>query len=266
MAAEAEKLKLRIHELQSELQKRDHEDRSNNLKNSEGYQGLVNKYTQELSVQQEQILKLERSIVARESQIKVVTKDLEEQRSEAIELNRKLTQVTGENDKLKAEAVKMVVDIEALRKSTSQTEVKEKLLSDQLNKKERLCMDAESSMKHLTRTLEDLKSNFEGAKQHSELVMADNDQLRAENRTLNSNIEAYKKQTESLRSFIEELEINNKELVRFIDNRTFVQANDYKAKVASVLNRPRQGGQAVQASTNMQAPQQLAEVNKNTSH
>ena len=36
-------------------------------------------------------------------------------------------------------------------------------------------MDAESSMKHLTRTLEDLKSNFEGAKQHSELVMADND-------------------------------------------------------------------------------------------
>ena len=103
-------------------------------------------------------------------------------------------------------------------------------------------MEAESSMKHLTRTLEDLKSNFEGAKQHSELVMADNDSLRAENRTLNSNIEVYKKQTESLRSFIEELEINNKELVRFIDNRTFVQANDYKAKVASVLNRPRQGG------------------------
>ena len=67
MAAEAEKLKLRIHELQSELQKRDHEDRSNNLKNSEGYQGLVNKYTQELSVQQEQILKLERTVVARES-------------------------------------------------------------------------------------------------------------------------------------------------------------------------------------------------------
>ena len=106
-------------------------------------------------------------------------------------------------------------------------------------------MDAESSMQHLTRTLEDLKTNFEGAKQHSELVMADNDQLRAENRTLNCNIEVYKKQTESLRSFIEELEINNKELVRFIDNRTFVQANDYKTKVASVLNRPRQGGSAV---------------------
>ena len=30
-------------------------------------------------------------------------------------------------------------------------------------------------MEHLTRTLEDLKSNFEGAKHHSELVMADND-------------------------------------------------------------------------------------------
>ena len=155
----------------------------------------------------------------------------------------------------------MVVDIEALRKSTSQTEVKEKLLSDQLNKKEKLCMDAESSMKHLTRTLEDLKSNFEGAKQHSELVMADNDQLRAENRTLNSNIEVYKKQTESLRSFIEELEINNKELVRFIDNRTFVQANDYKSKVASVLSRPpRQGCSAVQAST------QLGEENEDISH
>ena len=66
-AAEAEKLKLRIHELQSELQKRSQEDRSNDLKNSEGYQGLVNKYTQELSVQQEQILKLERTVVARES-------------------------------------------------------------------------------------------------------------------------------------------------------------------------------------------------------
>ena len=64
----------------------------------------------------------------------------------------------------------------------------------------------------------------------------------------------YKKQTESLKAFIEELEINNKELVRFIDNRTFVQANDYKTKVASVLSRPRQGGSAVQASTNMVAP------------
>ena len=47
-----------------------------------------------------------------------------------MEINRKLTQVSLENEKLKAEAVKMVADIEAMRKSSSQTEVKEKLLSD----------------------------------------------------------------------------------------------------------------------------------------
>lgn len=44
---------------------------------------------------------------------------------------------------------------------------------------------------------------------------------------------------ESLRQFIDELEANNKELVRFIDNKNFLQANDYKTKVAKLLSQQR---------------------------
>ena len=66
--------------------------------------------------------------------------------------------------------------------------------------------------------------------------MAENDSLRAEIRGLTGNVEVYSKQLENLRQFIEELEGNNKELVRFIDNKNFLQANDYKTKVASLLS------------------------------
>jgi len=38
-----------------------------------------------------------------------------------------------------------------------------------------------------------------------------------------------------LRSFIDELEANNKELMRFIDRKNIVQANDYKTKVVGLL-------------------------------
>ena len=83
----------------------------------------------------------------------------------------------------------------------------------------------------MNKTLEDLKENFTGAKSHAETVMVENDQLRADIRGLNGNLEVYSKQLENLRTFIEELEGNNKELVRYIDNQNFVQANDYKSKV-----------------------------------
>ena len=69
--------------------------------------------------------------------------------------------------------------------------------------------------------------------------MAENDHLRAEIRGLNSNLDIYSKQLEHLRQFIEELEANNKELVRFIDNKNFLQANDYRSKVASLLSKQR---------------------------
>ena len=69
--------------------------------------------------------------------------------------------------------------------------------------------------------------------------MAENDSLRADVRRANNSIEVYSKQLESLRTFIEELEGNNKELVRFIDNKNFLQANDYKSRVATMLSKQR---------------------------
>lgn len=90
-------------------------------------------------------------------------------------------------------------------------------------------------MQHLNKTLEDLTTNFEGAKTHSSQVMAENDRLRSENSQLFENLKVYEKQIENLRSFIDELEANNKELMRFIDRKNIVQANDYKTKVVGLL-------------------------------
>ena len=69
--------------------------------------------------------------------------------------------------------------------------------------------------------------------------MVENDELRADVRRANNSIEVYTKQLDSLRTFIEELEGNNKELVRFIDNKNFLQANDYKSRVATMLSKHR---------------------------
>ena len=52
--------------------------------------------------------------------------------------------------------------------------------------------------------------------------MRDNDQLRAENRAQSSNIEIYQKQIENLKVFIEELETNNKDLMRHIDKNNML--------------------------------------------
>ena len=45
------------------------------MQQSEGYQGLVSKYTQEFSNLQEKICQLERTLVAKEQQIKVINKE-----------------------------------------------------------------------------------------------------------------------------------------------------------------------------------------------
>jgi len=49
--------------------------------------------------------------------------------------------------------------------------------------------------------------------------MGDNDSLRCEIRTCHENLKVHEKQADNLRSFIEELEVNNKELVRYIDQQ-----------------------------------------------
>ena len=69
--------------------------------------------------------------------------------------------------------------------------------------------------------------NYAEAKDLANTLVGDNDRLRTEKTSLSSNCEVYCKQIENLRQFIEELESNNKELVRFIDNKTLMQANDY---------------------------------------
>ncbi len=67
--------------------------------------------------------------------------------------------------------------------------------------------------------------------------MGESDQLRSENRQLYENLKVYEKQIENLRSFIDELEANNKELMRFIDRKNIAQANDYKSKVVGLLGQ-----------------------------
>ena len=95
---------------------------------------------------------------------------------------------------------------------------------------------------HLNKTLEDLKKNFEVARQSTETATLDNDKLRIENKTLHDCIEVHVNSIENLRSFIDELESNNKELVRYIDHKNMVTANDYKTKVYAMLGNKRTPG------------------------
>lgn len=44
---------------------------------SEGYQALVYKYSSEISMLQELVCKLERTVIARESQLNVVNKEID---------------------------------------------------------------------------------------------------------------------------------------------------------------------------------------------
>lgn len=65
------------------------------------------------------------------------------------------------------------------------------MLTERLEGKTKTCDDAEMSLCHLTKTLDDLRTNFNGAKSHADSVMGDNDKLHIENSTLKSNLEIY---------------------------------------------------------------------------
>ena len=49
------------------------------------------------------------------------------------------------------------------------------MLQERLDAKTRTCDDAERSLRHLNKTLDDLRTNFDGAKSHADSVMGDND-------------------------------------------------------------------------------------------
>ena len=92
----------------------------------------------------------------------------------------------------------MSTEVDGLRLSTAEKERNLQLLREQLDQKTKSCTSAEISLIHLNKTLDDLKSTFTGAKQHAEMVMGENDQLRADIRGLNGNLEVYSKQIENL--------------------------------------------------------------------
>ena len=131
----------------------------------------------------------------------------------------------------------MVADLEALHRESSEKDQRVKLFSDQYAQQKKMSEEAELSMQHLNKTLEDLKQSFEGASQHANVVMRDNDQLRVESRAQSSNIEIYQKQIENLKGFIEELETNNKDLMRHIDKNNMLQATDYQSRVSQLLGQ-----------------------------
>jgi len=70
-------LRLRIHDLQSMIQQKEASERQLSVQKSEGYQALVSKYTKEMTLQSEKLCKVERTLVARESQIKAINKESE---------------------------------------------------------------------------------------------------------------------------------------------------------------------------------------------
>ena len=79
---ETEKLKLRIHELQSMMQHRDTAIRVEDNQKSEGDHALIGKYLQELSTLQETVCNLERTVLTKDSQIKVLSRDEAEHMSQ----------------------------------------------------------------------------------------------------------------------------------------------------------------------------------------
>jgi len=135
--------------------------------------------------------------------------------------------------------MKIASELGDLRMTSSGKDSNVQHLAEQLDIKSKSCLDSEMSLKHLNKTLDDLKVNFDCAKQYADSVMDENDSLRTETQSLKGSLEVYEKQIENLRSFIEELESNNKELVRFIDNKNFAQANDYKTRVSELLGKDR---------------------------
>jgi len=54
-----------------------------------------------------------------------------------------------------------------------------------------------------------------------------------------SDCEVYQQQLNNLKTFIDELEENNKGLMKFLDKKQFEEAHDYKEKVYELLSRGR---------------------------
>lgn len=97
-------------------------------------------------------------------------------------------------------------------------------------------MEQESSIRHLTGILEDMRKNFESVSRDCDRVMGENYTLRERIVQLESDLVARDNHLENLLSFIAELEGNNKELMRFIDNKNMQTANAYKSNVSNLLN------------------------------
>ena len=83
----------------------------------------------------------------------------------------------------------MTSEVDEYRKNDSAKESNLKHLAEKLDNKTRACLDAEVSLKHLDKTLEDLRVNFDRAKEHADLVMNDNDSLRNDNNALKNTVE-----------------------------------------------------------------------------
>ena len=81
-------------------------------------------------------------------------------------------------------AEKISMDLSEHEKCSNEKDQRIKLLQEQLESKSKVSMDAENSLRHLSKTLEDLKEGFEGARSHADAVMEDNDKLRHQNQVL----------------------------------------------------------------------------------
>ena len=86
-----------------------------------------------------------------------------------------LIQLRSENNALKEEAAKMIADLEKLDRSHREQELALNSMKEQLESKTRLCLDSEVSIAHFVKTLDDLRTNFEGAKINASQVMQEND-------------------------------------------------------------------------------------------
>ena len=69
--------------------------------------------------------------------------------------------------------------------------------------------------------------------------IAENTDLKTVVHQLSSDAKTFEGQIESLLRFIDELENNNKDLVRYIDDKNYQAAALYKSKVTEILAKPR---------------------------
>ena len=95
--------------------------------------------------------------------------------------------------------------------------------------------EAESSIRHLNKTLESLSNGFDQVKEDNEKIMAENLQLHSRIRDIENTEEVLQGQISNLLKFIEELEQSNKELMKHLDTKNYNAAEKYKSQVRSAL-------------------------------